>query len=96
MEFSNNSGIGVDEGALYVTSLGQLELFDGANITFDGNKGRYVNLVIETVIRIRAKPRAMSGPSRLGHLGRPLCSICELKCMCMVSVSSVLKRIASV
>ncbi len=42
MEFSSNNGIGLDEGALYVTSLGQLELFAGANITFDGNKGKYV------------------------------------------------------
>ncbi len=42
MEFISNNGVGVDEGAVYVTSLGQLELFAGANITFDGNVGRCV------------------------------------------------------
>lgn len=39
MHFSNNDGAGIDGGAMYVTSLGQLELFSGANITFTDNTG---------------------------------------------------------
>ena len=39
MHFSDNDGGGIDGGAVYVTSLGQLELFRGANITFTGNTG---------------------------------------------------------
>ena len=39
MRFSKNNGLGLDGGALYVTSLGQLELFAGADMVFQGNKG---------------------------------------------------------
>ena len=39
MHFSENNGANIDGGAVYVTSLGQLELFRGANVTFSGNTG---------------------------------------------------------
>lgn len=39
MHFLENNGAGIDAGAMYITSLGQLELFMGANITFTGNTG---------------------------------------------------------
>lgn len=39
MHFNNNDGAGIDGGAMYITSLGQLELFRGANITFTDNTG---------------------------------------------------------
>jgi len=39
MHFNNNDGAGIDGGAMYITSLGQLELLSGANITFTDNIG---------------------------------------------------------
>ena len=39
MHFVDNNGASIDGGAMYITSLGQLELFRGANITFTGNTG---------------------------------------------------------
>lgn len=42
IHFFDNNGASIDGGAVYVTSLGQLELFRGANITFTRNTGMYV------------------------------------------------------
>jgi hypothetical protein len=39
IEFIENNGAGLDGGAMYLTSLGQLVLFAGASITFDRNMG---------------------------------------------------------
>ena len=39
IHFSDNNGASIDGGAVYVTSLGQLELFRGANMTFTRNTG---------------------------------------------------------
>ena len=39
MHFDDNNGANIDGGAMYITSLGQLELFKGANISFTGNTG---------------------------------------------------------
>lgn len=39
IHFIENDGGGIDGGALYLTSLAQLVLFPGANITFDRNMG---------------------------------------------------------
>ena len=39
MYFIANDGIGINGGALYLTSLGQLLLSKGANFTFRGNNG---------------------------------------------------------
>ena len=39
ISFIENNGAGIDGSAVYVTSLGQLKLFRGANITFTGNTG---------------------------------------------------------
>lgn len=43
--FANNSNTGsLDGGALYVTSLGQMELKEGATLSFINNSGTYVSL----------------------------------------------------
>ena len=39
MHFYGNDGAGIDGGAMYITSFGQMEMFKGANITFTGNTG---------------------------------------------------------
>ena len=39
LNFVDNNGAGIDGSAVYITSLGQLQLFSGANITFSGNIG---------------------------------------------------------
>lgn len=39
MEFVENNGAGIDGGALYLTSLSQLVLSPGANLTFTNNTG---------------------------------------------------------
>lgn len=39
IHFIENDGVGIDGGGLYLTSLGQLVLSPGANITFDRNTG---------------------------------------------------------
>ena len=39
IQFIENNGAGIDGGAMYLTSLGQLVLFAGASITFDKNMG---------------------------------------------------------
>ena len=39
IQFIENNGAGLDGGAMYLTSLGQLVLFAGARITFDRNMG---------------------------------------------------------
>jgi len=39
MHFVANDGAGINGGALYLTSLGQLLLLQGANFTFKENKG---------------------------------------------------------
>ena len=50
IHFIGNDGDSIDGGALYVTSLGQLVLFRGANITFQNNTGVYVDhqLILRT------------------------------------------------
>ena len=40
IDFSSNNAESVIGGALYVTSLGQLVLHDGAKLSFINNKGR--------------------------------------------------------
>ena len=39
INFVANDGLGMGGGALYVTSMAQLQLFQGANLTFEGNTG---------------------------------------------------------
>ena len=39
IEFVENNGAGIDGGALYLTSLSQVVLSPGANLTFEGNMG---------------------------------------------------------
>lgn len=39
MHFIENNGAAIDGGAMYLTSLSQMVLSPGANITFDGNMG---------------------------------------------------------
>ena len=39
INFIANDGLGMGGGALYVTSMAQLRLFQGANLTFEGNTG---------------------------------------------------------
>ena len=39
INFKANDGLGMGGGALYVTSMAQLQLFEGANLTFEGNMG---------------------------------------------------------
>ena len=39
IQFIENNGAGIDGGAMYLTSLGQLVLFAGASIMFDRNTG---------------------------------------------------------
>jgi len=39
INFIANDGLGMGGGALYVTSMAQLQLFQGANLTFEGNTG---------------------------------------------------------
>ena len=39
IRFIGNNGAGLDGGAMYFTSLGQMVLNAGANITFDRNMG---------------------------------------------------------
>ena len=41
MHFVANDGAGINGGAMYLTSLGQLLLSQGANFTFEGNNGMY-------------------------------------------------------
>lgn len=43
-----NDGVRIDGGAMYLTSLGQLELFRGTNITFQGNTGMWVYMILWT------------------------------------------------
>ena len=39
MHFVSNDGVGINGGAMYLASLGQLFLSQGANFTFEGNEG---------------------------------------------------------
>ena len=39
IHFISNDGSGIGGGALYLTSMAQLQLFQGANLTFEGNTG---------------------------------------------------------
>ena len=39
MHFVANDGLGINGGALYLASLGQLLLSKGANFTFEENSG---------------------------------------------------------
>ncbi len=39
LHFTKNFANGIDGGATYITSFGQLELFEGANVTFIDNSG---------------------------------------------------------
>ena len=39
MLFVENNGAGIDGGALYLTSLSQMVLSPGANLTFEKNMG---------------------------------------------------------
>ena len=39
IEFVENNGAGIDGGALYLTSLSQMVLSPGANLTFERNMG---------------------------------------------------------
>lgn len=39
IHFVENNGGGIDGGALYLTSLGQMVLSPGANLTFERNMG---------------------------------------------------------
>ena len=39
LHFIENDGAAIDGGAMYLTSLSQMVLSPGANITFDGNMG---------------------------------------------------------
>lgn len=40
ISFVSNDGSVRDSGALYATSLGQLQLFQGANVSFENNTGK--------------------------------------------------------
>lgn len=40
MYFINNGNPGLDGGAIYSTSLGQIQLTNGSKIQFDGNSGK--------------------------------------------------------
>ena len=40
LNFSRNGNTVFDSGALYVTSLGQVELFPGARMNFSNNNGK--------------------------------------------------------
>ena len=39
IHFMKNDGVGIDGGAVYLTSLSQMVLYRGANISFDRNMG---------------------------------------------------------
>ena len=40
LNFLRNGNVALDSGALYVTSLGQVELFPGARMNFTSNSGK--------------------------------------------------------
>lgn len=40
MYFIDNGNVGVDGGAIYSTSLGQIQLANGSRVRFDGNAGK--------------------------------------------------------
>ena len=42
IQFIDNDGAGVGGGALYLVSMAHLKLFQGANLTFVGNRGVWV------------------------------------------------------
>ena len=51
LRFSSNSNTGsLDGGALYLTSLGQLELAEGASLSFINNNGTLVAIIICTIL----------------------------------------------
>ena len=46
INFVANDGLGLGGGALYVISMAQLQLFQGANLTFEGNTGVWVKVYV--------------------------------------------------
>ena len=39
INFIANNEVGTEGGALYIASMAYLQLFQGANLTFEGNRG---------------------------------------------------------
>lgn len=42
VEFTDNSAVQLDGGALYSTSFGQVQLYRGSHLNFTKNRGKYV------------------------------------------------------